>query len=479
MINRIKKLLSVSAAAFLCFAAVPVQTLRTDAASGAQDVKQDGLFTYEEVDGGYAVKRFIATTMTSFPSVVNGTPIVEIKDDAFYNCAGITELEIPPTVKKIGKGAFSFCTSLRKVTLPKSLTEIPDNAFIGCNSLTEIEIPDSVTRIGESAFSNCSALTAITLPDSLTEIGDAAFTCVPLETIDADGCAGFVFNNDCLMNNDKTEIYRGSAAIKGTLRIPEGIRTIKPGAFSMCYGLEEVYFPGSVTEICNNAFWDCCNVKKLDFSEGLTSIGTGAFTYNELVQTIELPISLKEIGDSAFLGCASLDHLVLQDGLESIGDKAFFGCGNLMKATVPKSVKTVGEKAFGYTIDSTGSNEIKISGFKMNVSSGSEAEKYAKSNDIDYSASDKNLRHFAFIIIAVALLLAAVVFAAVLMARGRKGAPISARKAKKEALEKEAEANYKKIVEEDEPEENTQSEKKSGGDKKVSAKKSENKEKKN
>lgn len=476
--NRIKKILSVSAAAFLCFTAVPLRALRTDAASGAQDVKQDGLFTYEEVDGGYAVKRFIASTMTSFPSVVNGTPIVEIKEDAFYNCAGITELEIPPTVKKIGKGAFSFCTSLRKVTLPKSLTEIPDNAFMGCSSLTEIEIPDSVTKIGESAFSNCSAMTSLTLPDSLTEIGSAAFTCVPLETIDADGCAGFVFDDGKLMDKDKTEIYRGSAAIKGALRIPEGIRTINAGAFSMCYGLEEIYFPGSVTEICSNAFWDCCNVKKLDFSEGLTSIGTGAFTYNELVQTIELPISLKEIGDSAFLGCASLDHLVLQDGLDSIGDKAFFGCGNLKKATVPKSVKEVGEKAFGYTIDSTGESEVKISDFTMSVSSGSAAEKYAKSNEIDYSASDKNLKRFAFIIVAIALVLAVVVFAAVLMARGRKGAPVSARKAKKEALEKEAEANYKKIVEDDEPDGKNKDEKKSGGSKDPSAKKSENKGKK-
>lgn len=462
MIKTIKRAAVLAAAAFISVSAAPTVSLRTNAASGATDVKQDGLFVYDEVDGGYAVKRMIASTMTSFPSVVNGIPIVEIEENAFYNCTGVTEIEIPQTVKKIGDGAFSFCSSLEKVTIPHTVTEIPDNAFIGCEKLEKVELPDSITRIGDSAFSNCTSLKELNIPDKLTEIGDSAFTRAPLTAIDTDGCENYVFKDGYLMDKKETEIYRGSADLSGELRIPENIKTIKSGAFSQCYGVEEIFFPGSVSEIGSNAFWDCCNVKKIDFSEGLYSIGEGAFTYNELVQTIELPISLKTIGKDAFLGCASLDHLILQDGLESIGEQAFYGCGNLKQVSVPKSVKEIGNMAFGYTINSSGNGEdIKIDGFKMNVSSGSEAAKYAKSNDIDFTASDKDLRSFAFRAAGLALAVAAIVFGVVLMARGRKGAPASARKAKKEAREKEEEASYKKIIDDDEPAEKNSSEKKS------------------
>lgn len=84
-------------------------------------------------------------------------------------------ITIPKGVRKIGKRAFSKCSSFTSVTIPDSVTAIEDCTFEGCRSLTGITIPDSVTKIGHFAFFKCWVLTSVTIPDSLTAIGDYAF----------------------------------------------------------------------------------------------------------------------------------------------------------------------------------------------------------------------------------------------------------------------------------------------------------------
>ena len=52
---------------------------------------------------------------------------------------------------------------------------IGDWAFWDCNGLTSINIPNSVTSIGEWAFMQCSSLTSINIPNSVTSIKPYAF----------------------------------------------------------------------------------------------------------------------------------------------------------------------------------------------------------------------------------------------------------------------------------------------------------------
>ena len=90
------------------------------------------------------------------------------------------ELSIPDEldghpVREIGEEAFYWCDFLTTITLPDALTSIGDNAFSGCFSLTTVTLPDSLTSIGNRAFGACDSLTAITLPDSLTSIGANPF----------------------------------------------------------------------------------------------------------------------------------------------------------------------------------------------------------------------------------------------------------------------------------------------------------------
>ena len=80
---------------------------------------------------------------------------------------------------KLGRSAFSGCSSLTSLTIPSSVTSIGESAFV-CSGLTSLTIPSGVTSIGEAAFSGCSGLTSLTIPSSVTSIGSSAFS----------GCSG-------------------------------------------------------------------------------------------------------------------------------------------------------------------------------------------------------------------------------------------------------------------------------------------------
>ena len=95
--------------------------------------------------------------------------VTTISSYAFYQCANLTNVEIPNSVTSIEKNAFSSCTSLASITIPNGVTSIGMDAFSYCSSLTSITIPSSVTQIGNpngtiyTVFSECSQLASVTV----------------------------------------------------------------------------------------------------------------------------------------------------------------------------------------------------------------------------------------------------------------------------------------------------------------------------
>ena len=134
-----------------------------------------------------------------------GMPEVDdIPDYCFAKC-GIQSMNgLAATVRSIGAGAFSDCTSLRSLggigttagpqTLGDSafanctalvslsgldqtgITEIPDNCFSMCSSLSSIAyLNQGTTKIGKNAFLGTAITTLNGMPQTITEIGDSAF----------------------------------------------------------------------------------------------------------------------------------------------------------------------------------------------------------------------------------------------------------------------------------------------------------------
>ena len=103
--------------------------------------------------------------------------VTEIDESAFHEsmCLFLRSVEIPGSVKKIGRGAFEDCCNLTTIVLPEGVETIDPWAFRRCIKLKRVELPDSLKTIGGGAFAGCTALEKIRIPDGVKEIGLGAF----------------------------------------------------------------------------------------------------------------------------------------------------------------------------------------------------------------------------------------------------------------------------------------------------------------
>ena len=85
------------------------------------------------------------------PSALGGKPVTEIWDRAFAG-KPVKRIVLPPSVVRIGDGAFAGCVNLESVVLLGKVERIAAGAFFDCRELTELKLPESVRHVGYFAF---------------------------------------------------------------------------------------------------------------------------------------------------------------------------------------------------------------------------------------------------------------------------------------------------------------------------------------
>ncbi len=108
---------------------------------------------------------------------------ISIGNYAFKN-SGITSINLPEGLVRIGKEAFYVCSKLENIALPSSLSEVGGGAFLNCALIKEITIPNKLTIIPERMFYGCTSLTELYLHDEITEIGSSAFFGIGISSVE-------------------------------------------------------------------------------------------------------------------------------------------------------------------------------------------------------------------------------------------------------------------------------------------------------
>ena len=173
---------------------------------------------------------------TSFPNQKGQSQefIIEDYDDHIVLCAyctnNVEDLEIPGTVNgkpvtQIGDGCFMLHKEIVNVSFPNTLESIGVQAFSLCSKIQELLLSDNIHEISEMAFRDCKGLKRIVLPASLRilKTGVFCFTYLPDDV-------------EIILNDGLEEIQAGVFSSGGlnqyfTLKIPDSVKTIAPGAF--------------------------------------------------------------------------------------------------------------------------------------------------------------------------------------------------------------------------------------------------------
>lgn len=259
---------------------------------------------YQDIDGVLFTKD--GTVLKQYPLTKTGaytipSSVVEVEDYAFYECAGLTGIEIPSGVSSIGFAAFFDCTGLTKITLPPNLTEIQDSSFQECEGLTELVIPEGIRKIGYLSFSACYGLKTVTIPASVTEIDHYAFQA-------------------CQMS----DIYFGGIRSQWDA-ISVGVANEILSTARLHFCEPDLILPASLTRAEAEAF------------------AGGAFRY------VVVPAGTEEIGPYSFAGCPNLRYIELQNPAVRIDSTAFSGVSGLTLVGASGSTAETFASAHGFT----------------------------------------------------------------------------------------------------------------------------------
>lgn len=249
---------------------------------------------------GYKFKEDPTYTSVTIPSKINGTKIVGISEGAFRGSYYLQYINIPDTVREIGKDGFSDCISLKEITIPGSVSKIGPFAFMSCQSLETVYILYGVQSIGDGAFADCSSLTTVAISPSTTQMEDKIF--------DESDTVKVQANPDSVAGN-----FTGYEGKVDSTEMPSDC----PSAYKYVVDentgevIIEGYVGTSTTPVIPN---------KLNNAD-VTGIGDGAFQDQPITQ-VTLPDTLKTIGANAFAG-TKLTIVEIPSTVTGIGDGAF------------------------------------------------------------------------------------------------------------------------------------------------------------
>lgn len=285
--------------------------------------------------------------------------VIAVQADAFKNCAGITQVELPASIASIGNSAFAGCSGIKyfmsRATVPPTLGT---GVFTGLNFSAAKLFAD---RAGIAAYTQAEQWKDFTnrgiIIDEVTVDG-LSYKCnnVIESTLDFTGARGFkgamVIPDEVLVDGYPfhVTVIAGNSFYNThvtALTLPSTLKTIAGSAFYTLgeYNapIERIVVPEGVTSIGNNAFYGAY-VNYVDLPKhSLTNLASSAF-YSCDLKGIEIPGSVGVIRPSTFYG-SRMGWVVLGEGITEVQENAFWAT-NIGALRLPSTMRIIGPSAF-------------------------------------------------------------------------------------------------------------------------------------
>ncbi len=224
--------------------------------------------------------------------------------------------------------------SLTQLSLPSTVEEIGDYAFQNCYNLEVLNIPASVKKIGKSILDRVCSLVSITWDSD----------CEPSKTID-NLLYHSLFSiygkyasadNRCLVYNGRLVI----ATMKGltSYTLPSSVRVV--GHLSLINGkmLTSLTLPNCVTHIERNPLEYTENIQNF-YGKFATESGGGLVQDGRL---IEIAMARLKSGTQKYI------NFNIPEGIEIVDEHVFYMCDNISIIGLPSTIKTIGNNAMPY-----------------------------------------------------------------------------------------------------------------------------------
>lgn len=332
------------------------------------------------------------------PTLLDGLPITQIKNNAFSWQDYVTEIEISDLVHDIGSSAFPYAsyqnlpyengvlylgkvafqfdgTTIENgtVTLRDDTIGLAADIFINQRTITNITLPPNLKTIGAGAFRG-PLLQSITIPKSVEKIGSSAFNSYQsvlsevvmedeaeskLHTIGSGAFGNAPWNPSPWYEGLSNGLhYLGKVAycykgvIDNDVNEPFQLRsnTIGIAGNFVDQGslLRSIEIPDSVIIINESAFNRAIDLESASLSKEtsqLKVIEHDAFGWIENFKNITFPDSLISIGEFAF-DASGLEEIKIPANIITIEPWAFSECDSLRKVEIEEGITEIGEWVF-------------------------------------------------------------------------------------------------------------------------------------
>ena len=284
------------------------------------------------------------------------------------NYKELTELVIPASisiggekydVKGVEKFAFINASKLTSVKFSDGLESIGEMSF-PIETLTKIELPASLKMIGKDAFSDVPSLVVYSYVENPVEIdiAEGAFNSNSILVI-PEGCKENYVSLDCwkrvgmiLTTSEYEELKKEESDNSPIItfadpKVKEIILSKYPEWDVTEDGEISEAEVQQVTDIGQNFCYSMISsFDELRYFTGLTTLPEGAFAGCESLTSITLPNNIATFGSRSFQNCHSLESVILSEQLEAISESAFVDCTSLKSLKIPEHVTAIGNDAF-------------------------------------------------------------------------------------------------------------------------------------